>query len=366
MVRRLAGGLVRSGIETHVATTNDDGPRTLRVRCGEPVVEEGVTYWYFPRQTHFYTFSRPLGTWLARHVSKFDLVHIHALFSYPTLPAAFWAMRRHVPYIVRPLGTLNEWGMRNRRPWLKTLSFRLLESRILKNAALVHYTSEQERAEAQLLQETPCSAVIPNSIADAPDDTRVGRFLDHFPDLRGRRVVLFLSRFDEKKGLDLLLRAFAEVAKELPDSSLVLAGQGDDRFVNWLKAEARSLRIDSKIVWPGFLREDEKFGAFADADVFVLPSYSENFGIAVAEAMAAGLPVIVSNQVAIHNDVAKAEAGLVVPCEAGPLARALLHLLNNPAARRSMGDNGKAFARSNYSEAAIARQMIAAYNDVVH
>ncbi|HWW84579.1 MAG TPA: glycosyltransferase [Vicinamibacterales bacterium] len=366
MVRRLAGGLVRSGIETHVATTNDDGPRTLRVPCGKPVVEDGVTFWYFPRQTHFYTFSRPLGTWLARHVSKFDLVHIHALFSYPTLPAAFWARRRGVPYIVRPLGTLNEWGMRNRRPWLKTLSFRLLESRILKNAALVHYTSEQERAEAQLLQETPYSAVIPNAIAESPDGIRSGRFIDRFPNLRGRRLVLFLSRFDEKKGLDLLLRAFAEVAPRLPDLSLVLAGHGDASFVSWLKAEATALEIDSKIVWPGFLREDEKSAAFADADVFVLPSYSENFGIAVAEAMAAGLPVIVSNQVAIHRDVAKAEAGLVVPCEAAQLAGALLELLNNAAARRSMGDNGKAFARSNYSEAAMARRMIAAYNEVVH
>src|SRR5256885_663146 len=82
MVRQLARSLVQAGVETHVATTNDDGPRTLRVPCGRPVVEDGVTYWYFPRQTRFYTFSRPLGTWLSRHVSEFDLLHVHALFSY--------------------------------------------------------------------------------------------------------------------------------------------------------------------------------------------------------------------------------------------------------------------------------------------
>src|SRR5437879_700359 len=154
MVRRLAGSLARAGIETHVATTDDNGPETLQVRCGVPVVQDGATYWYFRRQTRFYTFSWPLGAWLARHVADFDAVHIHALFSFATLPAAYWARRRGVPYIVRPLGTLNEWGMRNRRPWLKRLSFRLIESRILKHAALVHYTSDQERLEAETLHVT--------------------------------------------------------------------------------------------------------------------------------------------------------------------------------------------------------------------
>src|SRR4051794_20678708 len=107
MVRDLARGLFRQGIETHVVTTNDNGPRTLSVKCGVPVVQEGVTYWYFPRQLAFYTVSWPLAAWLSRHVAEFDIVHIHALFSFSTLSAAFCANRRRVPYIVRPLGTLS-------------------------------------------------------------------------------------------------------------------------------------------------------------------------------------------------------------------------------------------------------------------
>src|SRR5438552_8807806 len=159
MVANLARSLHREGIDTHVATTNDDGPRRSDVRCGEPVLQDGVKYWYFPRQTRFYAVSWPLATWLAAHVSEFDVVHIHALFSFATLPAAFWANRRHVPYIVRPLGTLSEWGMKNRRPWLKTLSFRFIESVVLKHAALVHYTSNQERREAERLHVTAAAAV---------------------------------------------------------------------------------------------------------------------------------------------------------------------------------------------------------------
>src|SRR5436309_13839496 len=111
MIRDLAGSLARAGMEIHVATTDDNGPETLPVRYGVPVDQEGVTYWFFPRQSRFYTFSWPLGVWLARHVSEFDLLHIHALFSLPRVAGAYVASRRRVPYIVKPLGTPNASGM---------------------------------------------------------------------------------------------------------------------------------------------------------------------------------------------------------------------------------------------------------------
>ena len=366
MVRNLACGLSRAGIETHVATTDDNGPETLQVPCGVPIVQEGVTYWYFHRQTRFYTFSWPLGAWLARHVSEFDLLHIHALFSYATLPAAFWAKRRGVPYIVRPLGTLNEWGMKNRRPWLKRLSFRLLESRVLEHAALVHYTSDQERVEAAKLQVPAAAAIIPNALPDSLHACPAGRFRARFPQLKRRRVILYLSRLDTKKGLDILLRSFASVRRQVPDASLVIAGTGQAEFVSGLKAEAAALGIESDVLWPGFLADDEKQAALADADLFVLPSYSENFGIAVVEAMAAGLPVVVSQQVGIHHEIAQAQAGLVVSCDAGELAAALVQLLNDSTLGRSMGENGKSLAHQTYSSDAVTRKLIGVYNEIAH
>lgn len=163
-MRAVARGLAQAGLEVHVATTDDDHRGRLEVPHNVPVVEEGVTYWYFPRQTRFYTFSWPLAQWLARHVQDYDLVHIHALFSYATLPAAFWAARRAVPYVIRPLGTLNRWGIRNRHPWLKKLSFHLIERRILARAAAIHYTSEQEQLEAVELGVMQRSVVIPNAV----------------------------------------------------------------------------------------------------------------------------------------------------------------------------------------------------------
>jgi len=166
-IRTMTRGLAQAGLSVHVATTDDNGPERLRVPYRTPVDEQGVTHWYFPRQTSFYTFSLPLTQWLRRHVIDFDLVHIHALFSYAALPAAYCANRRDVPYIVRPLGVLNRWGMENRRAWMKKLSFRLIERRILAGAAAVHYTSEQERMEAAEVGWQQRAVVIPNA-TDAP------------------------------------------------------------------------------------------------------------------------------------------------------------------------------------------------------
>ena len=325
LIRTLARALSQAGMEIHVVTTDDNGPARLPVPLGVPQYEDGATFWYFPRQTRFYTFSWPLTRWLARHVREFDLVHIHALFSYAALPAAMLAHRAGVPYIVRPLGTLNRWGIENRRPWLKSLSFRLLESRILANAAGVHYTSEQEHVEAGALGVSTHPLIIPNAVELPVEQSSRPVQL-----ARDRKTILFLSRLDRKKGLDLLLEAFAQVHRRFPQSVLLLAGTGDPALVATLKAQAERLQISGQITWAGFLTGKAKWSALTSADVFVLPSYSENFGIALVEALACGCPVVLSDQVGIHREISRAQAGLVTPCRVDELAAAILNALCSP------------------------------------
>ena len=353
LMRTLARALSQTGMEVHVATTDDNGPGRLPVPLGVPQQEDGATFWYFPRQTRFYTFSWPLTRWLARHVREFDLVHIHALFSYAALPAALLAHRSGVPYIVRPLGTLNRWGIENRRPWLKKLSFRILESRILASAAGVHYTCEQELVEAGELGVSAHPIVIPNAVELPARESR--------PRRHDRKVVLFLSRIDRKKGLDLLFAAFARVRQQCPDALLVLAGAGDPAWVASLKATAERLGIAADVTWAGFLSGDDKWAALTGADVFVLPSYSENFGIALVEALACGCPVVLSDQVGIHREISRAEAGIVTPCRVDELATAILNVLTDAALRRRMSENGVRLARQQFSLEAVSRQLTAAY-----
>jgi glycosyltransferase involved in cell wall biosynthesis len=366
MIHTMARGLTRGGLEVHVATTDDNGHVRLNIPHSIPVSKEGVTYWYFPRQTRFYTFSWPLSRWLAQHVRDYDLVHIHALFSYAAIPAAFWSSHYGIPYIVRPLGTLNRWGLRNRRPWLKKLSLRLIESRILAGAAAIHYTSEQERLEAAELGIVHKSIIIPNAVdmTMMPSDRSVGRFRAFHPELTERTIILFLSRLDPKKGLDVLLPAFGRLRELYTRALLVLAGNGDPAFIKHLQQEALRLGISSDILWTGFLSGEEKWAALADADLFVLPSYSENFGVAVVEALACGLPVVVSDQVGIHEEITETQAGLVVPCKVEDLAQALIQLLGDARLRSWMAENGQRLARTHFSCEVVTDRLINIYTEL--
>ena len=355
VIRTLAKGQAEHGMNVHIAATDDDGPGRRNLPASVPFREANVTYWIFPRQTCFYLFSFPLTRWLWKHIHDYDVIHLHALFSYSSLAAAFLASRAGVPYIVRPLGTLNQWGMNNRRRWLKKWSYRLIESRILRAAAAIQYTCDQEREEAGKLKVPDRGIVIPNPVefgGSSPAPRAIQQ--KHAP------IILFLSRLDPKKGLDLLLPAFARLRKPYPDAVLIIAGEGQSSFVDGLKLQCRELGLQRSVIWTGFLQGDAKSAALSQADVFVLPSYSENFGVAVVEAMGAGLPVVVSDQVGIHREVSKAGAGLVPECTVESLEAALLQVLGNSSMLVSMSTRSAELARTFLPEN-VVRQLAEVY-----
>jgi glycosyltransferase involved in cell wall biosynthesis len=361
-IRAIARGLARRGLETHVATTNDNQPAPLEVPLGRPVDEDGVTYHYFPRQTSFYICSLPFSNWLWRRAAEYDLIHIHTVFSYCSNVAAWIAYRKTIPYIIRPLGVLNRWGFENRRPVLKQMSFALIEKRLLSRAAVVQYTTEQERDEAASLGFPHRPVVIPNPVEIAGLGNQVrGQFRTQYPELADRRIVLFLSRIDPKKGLDLLLPAFREVQRQDPRAALVIAGEGERSLVDHLHRMASELGIASSVFWPGFLSGTRRAAAFADADLFVLPSYSENFGMAPVEAMGFGLPVVLTDQVGIHTEVSGARAGVVTRVSSEAIASAIAILLRNEEMRSEMGRNASRLAASRYSVEAVAGSLIDLY-----
>src|ERR1051325_11715638 len=147
----IAGGLQRAGLSIDVAATvGTDELQALQLSNGIQTTNDGVDYFYFPRQTEFYKVSLPLSRWLSENIRNYDLIHIHALFSYSSYRSASLARKHGVPYVIRPLGVLNQWGMQNRRRLLKRVSLGLIEHRILRDAGAVHFTSEQEKLEAEL------------------------------------------------------------------------------------------------------------------------------------------------------------------------------------------------------------------------
>jgi len=292
-------------------------------------------------------------------VATADVVHIHALWEEVQHLSARAARDSQKPYLIRPCGMLDPWSLR--QSWLKKrlyLYWRL--QRHLNSAATIHFTSDVEQSGAASLRLQAPAIVEPNGIdvseyADLPSR---GTFRGRRGIPPGETVVLFLGRLHPKKGLDLLLPAFARVGH---DCILVIAGPGEETYQASLKAEATRLGIADRVVFTGMLLGEDKLAAFVDADLFVLPSYQENFGIAVAEAMAAGLPVLISDQVNINKEVAIRGAGGVVPTDAEALATELVRWTNDLELRRHAGANAREFARSQYDWTAIANRWVGHY-----
>ncbi len=356
----IARGLVERGIAVDIATTNDDGPgRRLDVPLGVPVERDGFRVRYFQKQTQFYKVSLPFTRWMRLHVSDYDVVHIHALFSHTSISAARQARRAEVPYIVRPIGVLNRWGMRNRRRLIKALSFRFIEGPLLRHAAAMHYTSRQEQCEAEQAGAFAPAAVIPLGVEmpESPSPSALADFTGRFPSAGKSKVVLFLSRLDVKKGLDLLLPAFAALRQKHADAILMLAGDGQPEYVASLRQMAERLELGASVVWAGFLEGEAKRCALASASVFVLPSYSENFGIALVEALAMGLPAITTPGVAVAEDIRAHDAGLVVPAEIETLTEAMDRVLGEGELRGRLSTNGKELAVKQFSLEAMGRAL---------
>jgi glycosyltransferase involved in cell wall biosynthesis len=354
--------LASRSIEVTTVTTNDDGDaRTLAVPCGIPVATPCATRWYFPRSSVFFKVSVDLGCWLRENIAGFDVVHAHALFSFAPVAAAFLARRAGVPYVLRPLGVLAPYGMTRHHPVLKKASFALIERRLLESASAVHFTSSAEQAEAEALG-LKCKGVsIPLGIDLA---AAAAGAITRQTQCDGLNL-LFLSRIDRKKNLEGLLQALRLVLSKYPDVTLNIAGDGDPKYVDTLKSLARGLAIEGNVNWLGYVDADQKSEILAAAAAFVLPSYSENFGIAVVEALAAGLPCLVSHGVAISHEIAKAGAGIVVGTTPVEIAAGIQKILGNGPGVAAMSAAARALALSAFSIDAMGARLEALYRDIL-
>jgi glycosyltransferase involved in cell wall biosynthesis len=354
--------LAARGIEVTTATTNDDGNRhTLVVPCGKPIVMPFATRWYFPRNTVLFKVSVGLGQWLKDNIASFHLVHAHALFSFAPIAAAFLARRARVPYILRPLGVLARYGMTRHHPIVKRASFALIERRLIESASAVHFTSSTEQAEAEALGLKCNGVVIPLGI----DVAGVSKSAIVRTKPAEAFSLLFLSRIEQKKNLEGLLHALRHVLAKRFNVTLSIAGGGDPQYIESLQLLARNLAIADQINWLGYVEGERKREALMAASAFVLPSHSENFGIAVAEALAAGLPCIVSRGVAISDRIEKAGAGIVTATGPADIALGIEQLLTNEIGISVMSKAARALASSEFSIDIMGARLEALYRNIL-
>lgn len=364
---QMARALTDGGVQVDVVTTDSDIWGNLEVPLGERVMEQGVPVYYFHSPLlRKYGYSYALRVWLRAHIGEYDIVHIHGIFSHPTIPAALTAWKFGIPYIILPCGELNPWPLRKSR-LLKWSFLKLIGLQILDRAAAIHATSEMEATTLKRLGIKSPIITIPLGIDSVPIDRTLpsGEFRKSHPELDGKKIILFLARIDPIKGLDLLFQATKELASKRTDFVLVIAGSGASSFEKQVRAQVSDMGLDGFVRFYGFLEGDHKQTALRDADLFVLPSYSENFGVGVVEGMAARLPVVISDQVGIHREVREYEAGLVTRCDAQEIAVALERLLDDDSLRRQMGENGRRLVREKFTWSQVGAELLKLYQSIL-
>jgi glycosyltransferase involved in cell wall biosynthesis len=370
MVLGLSQALSAEGVEVTLLTTNtngDAGQLPLDVPIAKPIKQDGYEIIYFPCfPFRRYKFSPGLLHWLASHAKGYDLAHIHALFSPVSTAAAAIARYRSLPYILRPLGTLDPADLRKKKQ-LKKIYGLLLEKPNLAGAARVHFTSEEEAKISARFGTYTTDLVIPLGVNLPNNLPQKGTARQQWGIKNDRPLILFMSRIDPKKGLDLLIPALETLQQEEWDFQFVLAGANpqDPTYEQQIADRLKKSTLGQQTTIAGFVRGEEKLALLADADVFVLPSYYENFGIAVAEAMAVGTSVIISNRVHIWQEIEAARAGWVTPCEVEQLTHRLRLTLQQPEEREQRGKNARVLVQQQYSWRAIAKQIIEVYQAII-
>lgn len=291
-----------------------------------------------------------------KDMREVDLVHIHMLYRFPQAATAAFCRKNAIPYCVQPHGALEPMLFHKReRRGLKRLYERLVENRNLDRAAGLIYTAKGEADAVRFLNLRAPAFVVPLGL-DVPQlDREASGFRDRHG-LLGKELVVWMGRLVPVKGLDVLVTAFAALACQRPDTVLALVGPDTENYAASLRQLMMRLNLPpDRVIFTGLLQGREKLAALREADVFVQPSFTENFALAAVEAMAMGAPVIVSNGVKIAPDIASAGAGLVVAPEAGALQRAIAGMLNDIEGRARMGAAARAFAEGFDWSVAVGR-----------
>ena len=345
-VANYAGALQAAGVECEVFTTTARGARDLPpLEAGTRDVG-GVRVSYFPAPPVSQAFIAPaMAAALARRVREFDLVHTHMLWAFPGIVASRIAHVRGVPYIVTPHGSLDPWSLEQRK-WVKRAFLLASENATLRRAAFVHYTAKAERDSVPLhLQRLP-SVIVPNVIepSDVPRGPRT-------------RDVVILGRIHVMKGFDVLIPAMAQVLAQR-DARLVIAGPDEGGYRAEVERMIAGAGIGAAVTFTGHIDAAARTALLSTCALLVQPSYRENFGMSVAEAMAQGVPVVVSDRVNICDDIAATGAGLVVPRDATQLAAAIIRVLDDP---RTMGEAGRRLVRERYAPAVVGPALRDAY-----
>jgi glycosyltransferase involved in cell wall biosynthesis len=357
------------GIDAEIATTNYNQEDNLDVPLFQRYIYQDVPVYFFPYRalsslSKEFLPSLSLTRWLMDNLVNYDLLHTNYIYVYAPTVAAILARQRKLPYVTSTIGQLTDWSQSQKR--FKKRIYNTLERYSLNRAAAIHCTTSAEAEDVEKFGVhtpkvvIPLGAEPPNLLSEASKQLR-----QKYNISENHSIILFLSRLHYKKRPDLLIEALSRLASQGQRGHLILAGGGDSSYCDYLRQQVKLAGIEEATTFVGFVSGFDKSLLLQGADLFVLPSFSENFGIAVVEAMAAGLPVIITSDIQLASTVFEAEAGLVISGELEQLQQALRELLSNSSERKRLGHNAKILANRLYHWPTITSQLALTYESIL-
>lgn len=290
------------------------------------------------------------------------IIHSHGLWMYSGLAAGKFGRQDGNRLLVSPHGMLEPWAL-NHSSWKKKLAALAFENKNLHGAHCLHALCLPEAENFRRYGLKNPIAIIPNGVdLDESTTQRSDAIVERFPAIKGRRRILFLSRLHPKKGLSNLLHAWQKMARDFKDWQLIIAGEGDPAYERELKTASKDLLPDNSVVFPGPVYGETKKQIFSAADVFILPSFSEGFSMAILEAAAAGLPVLLTPE-CNFPELAKSGDAIEISTNPSDIERGLRQILGlSEDQRKGMGHRGRELVRKSYTWPAIAAQMCRVYD----
>jgi glycosyltransferase involved in cell wall biosynthesis len=358
------------GIDAEIATTNDDGDNLLDVPLGKSTLYDRVPTYFFARFSpqlpaiREFAFSGSFTTWLFKNITKYDAIHVHALFSYTSTVAMSIARLKCVPYITTPHGLLCEWSLQQSGQ-KKQAYLNLIERANLDRARAIHVTCEQERDDVVALNFKSPISILPLALtempAEIPNAAKLLRQSLNCP--ADEPIILFLARLHYKKGLEYLIPALGKLGDRR--FTFVIAGNGSPAYEAEIKALVVAAGIEQRTRMVGFVEGDRKDLLIQGADLFALTSHSENFGIAVLEALIVGTPVLLTPGVGLASVVRDNDLGYVADLNIDAISQALDRHLSDPGRSKQLGIRARQFAIENFTWDKIATGLIQVYQTLV-